>query len=214
MKNVIAVVDSGLGGKNILWACERLMPNENFVYFADTKNAPYGNKPRRELLKIAENLVQNVLDIYDPKIIVLGCNTLTAVAIKHLREKFKDVVFVGTEPAIKPALKKYSKNEVVLFATKNTCKYYKNIKKIYIKNLPKLIDENINNLNVINPILIKYFLKKKYKNIKGIILGCTHFIYLKENLNNILGKNIEFFDNSEGVARQVKRLSENIKFHY
>ena len=81
MKNVIAVVDSGLGGKNILWACERLMPNENFVYFADAKNAPYGNKPRRELLKIAENLVQNVLDIYDPKIIVLGCNTLTAVSI-------------------------------------------------------------------------------------------------------------------------------------
>ena len=88
MKNVIAVVDSGLGGKNILWACERLMPNENFVYFADTKNAPYGNKPKRELLKIAENLVQTVVDLFDPKIIVLGCNTLTANCIKHLRQKF------------------------------------------------------------------------------------------------------------------------------
>ena len=75
MKNVIAVVDSGLGGKNILNACKKLMPNENFVYFADTKNAPYGNKPRRELLKIAENLVQNVLDIYDLSLIHISERT-------------------------------------------------------------------------------------------------------------------------------------------
>lgn len=214
MRNVIAVVDSGLGGKNILNACKSLLPNEEFVYYADVKNAPYGNKSKKELLKIAENLVQYIIDIFDPKIIVLGCNTLTAVTIKYLREKFYNRIFVGAEPAIKPALKKYNKNEVVLFATKNTCKYYKNIKKIYIKNLPKLIDENINNLSSINPILIQHFLKNKYKKIKAIILGCTHFIYLKDNLKTILGKDIEFFDNSDGVARQVKRLCENIKFHY
>ena len=214
MKKVIAVLDSGLGGKSILNACKKLMPNENFVFFADTKNAPYGNKPKRELLKIAENLVQTVVDLFDPKIIVLGCNTLTANCIKHLRQKFYNKIFVGTEPAILPAMKKYKKNEVILFATKNTCKCFKNIKKIYIKDLPKLIDENINNLNVLNPILIQYFSRKKLKNIKGIILGCTHFIYLKENLKIILGDDIEFFDNSDGVARQVKRLTEKIKFHY
>ena len=113
---------------------------------------------------------------------MLGCNTLTAVAINHLRKKYSNRIFVGTEPAIKPALKQYKKTEILLFATKNTCRYYKNIKKIYIKNLPKIIDENIGNLISINPILFKHFNKKKYKKIKAIILGCTHFIYIKNNL--------------------------------
>lgn len=214
MKNLIVVVDSGLGGKNILNACKKVLPEENFVYVADYKNAPFGDKSKKKLLIIAQNLIQNIIDIYDPKIIVLGCNTLTTVAISFLRKQYEQTLFVGTEPAIKPALKKYNKKELLLFATKATNKNYKNINKTHIKNLPKLIDENINNLSALNPILIEHFSKKKYKKIKGIILGCTHFLYLKNNLKLIFGNNIEFFDNSVGVANQVKKLCDNIKFHY
>ena len=211
MMNIV-VVDSGLGGLNVLNECKKLLPNVNFVYIADKQNAPYGNKSKRKLLKIAFNLVDYIISKYNPKIIVIACNTMTAVTIKFLREKYKNINFVGTEPAIKPALKKYNKKEILLFATKNTNKYYKNIRKIQIKNLPKIIDENINNLNIINPTLKKHFCKNKYKNIKAIVLGCTHYIYLKENLKLIFGEKIEFFDNTYGVANRVKYIYETIKF--
>ena len=213
MKNIV-VVDSGLGGLNILNECKKILPDINFIYVADSQNSPYGNKSKRKLLKIADLLVKNIINLYNPKIIVLACNTLTTVAIKHLREKYKDIYFIGTEPAIKPALKKYKKNEILLFATKNTNKYYKNIKKIQIKNLPKIIDDNIDNLDIINPILYKYFSKKKYKNIKAVVLGCTHYLYLKNNLKLILGENIELFDNSLGVANRVKFIYEKSKFDF
>ena len=102
MKNIV-VVDSGLGGLNILNECKKVLPDINFIYVADSQNSPYGNKSKRKLLKIADLLVKNIINLYNPKIIVLACNTLTTVAIKHLREKYKDIYFIGTEPAIKPA---------------------------------------------------------------------------------------------------------------
>lgn len=204
----IVIIDSGSGGLNVLNECKKLLPNEEFIYYADTPNAPYGDKKQKELKSIARSLVEKFSLEYDPDIFVLACNTLTTNTISYLRKIFPDKKFVGTEPALKPALKKYAKKDVLLFATHATIKKCKihGIKKIYIKNLPKLIDENLDKLYSLNPILIKYLLKNKYKNIKAIVLGCTHFIYLKNNLNIILGDDIEFFDNAKGVAQRVKSL--------
>lgn len=204
----IVIIDSGSGGLNVLNECKKLLPKEEFIYYADTPNSPYGDKKQKELKRIAKSLVEKFSLEYDPDIFVLACNTLTTNTIAFLRKSFPDKKFVGTEPALKPALKKYKKKDILLFATHATIKKCKirGIKKLYIKNLPKLIDDNLDELYSLNPILIKYLLKNKYKNIKAIVLGCTHFIYLKNNINIILGDNIEFFDNTKGVAKRVKSL--------
>ena len=211
MQNIV-FIDSGNGGKNILKACKQLLPKHNFIYISDTKNAPYGNKNPKELFLIAKNLIEMIIEKFNPKIVVIACNTLTTNCIQKLRDSFRNLVFVGTEPALAPALKKYKPSELLLFSTRATNKKCKlKIKKISIKDLPKMIDENINDLEKLDNLLKKHFKIKKYSKIKAIVLGCTHYIYLKSNLSNIFNNDIEFFDNCEGVAKQLKRLCEKYK---
>ena len=100
MKKIIGVFDSGIGGLTILDELKNILPNENYFYFGDSKNNPYGQKTDEELEKIVDEIVKDLIK-RGAKIIVVACNTATAKCIESLRKKFPEMIFVGTEPAVK-----------------------------------------------------------------------------------------------------------------
>ena len=229
MKKPIVVIDSGVGGTHILAQCARLMPYQDFVYLADTFNAPFGAKPHFEIVKIAENLVQFSIEKFNPKIIVFACNTLTVNAIKKMRKKFPQIIFVGVEPALKQA-QIYGGNTIV-FATPSTQKFFGKLKvkvrlqlrqeyrrqglkyvpagkifRVSSKNLARQIDENLNNLDALIPTLKNLFSKPKYLACQNLVLGCTHYLAVRAQIQKIL-PNIKMFDGALAVAKQVQKFA-------
>lgn len=228
MKKRIVVIDSGIGGLFVLREIAKIIFGYEFVYIADTLNAPYGNKNKVTLKKVAEELVEKAIKKYSPEMIVIACNTLTVNAIKSLRKKFKEVTFVGVEPAIKQA-KIYGGNTVVLStpATQKNFKFlerkinkqlkkefhedgikYQNDDKIFWVSdalLASKIEEEFENLDVVVPYLKSKLLRYKDLNIDNLVLGCTHYLAIKKQLKNLFG-DISVFDGSLAVATRAKSL--------
>ena len=207
MKNVL-LIDSGSGGVNILKECLKVCPNANYLMFCDNKNLPYGNKDAEELIKITfENLIL-IEKIFKYDIVVFACNTLTSTCIDACRENFKNVEFVGTEPAIKPALQEFEEKDIVVLATAATIKHNKliikhpNLKCKEMKNLASLIDANLDDLSV-----LEGYLKAELEqlNAKAVVLGCTHYVAVKEIIKKIL-PDVNIYDSANGVARRLKTL--------
>ena len=217
MNNKIGMFDSGIGGLTILKEVKKLLPNEDYIYYADSKNNPYGEKSDEGLMKIVTNIVDFLIS-KNVKIIVIACNTATTRCIKRLRLMYPNMPFVGTEPAIKVACDNNYKNTLVM-ATPGTIKaertheLVKNYKKKgqKIKLLPckgladtiefgteKDIDRVLHNL------LHSYY----DKDIDSIVLGCTHYPYAKKNIKKLF-PNAKLIDGNKGVSNQVKRVLES-----
>lgn len=205
----IAFFDSGIGGTTILKEVIKLLPNEKYVYYPDSKNLPYGNKSKEELLKIVDNVIQELLK-YNPKIIVCSCNTATTMVLDDMRKKYPDYIFVGTEPAIKPIHDYYADKNVLVLTTKGTghSEKFQMLFNKYKTKKSKLIEapllaELIENEEDPYPYLKD--LLAECKNIEVVVLGCTHFPLAKEALTKVLG-NVTFVHGGSGIARQVKNL--------
>lgn len=211
----ICVYDSGIGGLDIARRLNKTLRLQKIIYFCDSKNMPYGNKSFFKLKKIIIKNVEFLIHNYKIKIFVLACNTATMVALKELREKFKDVWFVGTEPAIKPALNNLEKKDKILvLCTKNTKKYSKILKKykknkqitiFAVKKLAHLIENNYFKLNTIFNEVSVLFKKLLVKNYTRVVLGCTHYPFIKNHLQKIF-TNAIFFDGAEGVVKQTVKI--------
>ena len=212
MKDWILVLDSGVGGVSVLNKILKTCPNHNYIYFADSKFAPYGNKSPKRLKKHLKALIRKLTKLYDIKIVVLACNTATAICIDDLRVYFKDIIFIGIEPAIKQAYKKCKK--ILVLATVSTINNSKVLKKYNFDNvtlfplkyLAKMIDDNLDNLSLLLPTLKSQF---KITNYDGVVLGCTHYVFLKKYLKKIF-KNAQFFESSMGVARRLKNILKQL----
>ena len=182
--NKIGILDSGIGGTTILNEIKKLLPNEDIIYYADSKNNPYGSKSDDELYKIVKNVVDFLIK-KEVKLIVIACNTATTKCINKLRDNYKNIPFIGTEPAIKVACDNNYKNTLVL-ATPGTIKSERTQELV---NKNKKINQNIyllpcdylanaierNDSNEIDSLLYKYLTPYKDKNIDSIVLGCTHY---------------------------------------
>ena len=210
MTKPILFFDSGIGGITTLYTCCHLVPNQQYLYFADESNMPYGNKPKKLLARSINTTISGLINIYNPSVVVLACNTATAVSVGHLRSKFKNTIFIGTEPAVVPALKRYKK--VLLLATQNTVKYSKIInlvKQHYTidilcaKELALFIDNNFKNPQIVKEYLSKLLLPYKNK-VDCVVLGCTHYVFFKEYIKQIL--KVEVLDGNYGVANRLKEL--------
>ena len=215
MNNKIGIFDSGLGGLSILKELIKILPNENYLFYEDSINNPYGDKDEDKLLEITTKIVDYLLD-NNCKIIVIACNTATTSCMKKLREIYKDVIFVGTVPAIKVAYDNNYKNTIIL-STPYTTKSKRvqelitdfhgedqNLINVSGKNLANLVElnkkEEINNL--LHEVLDDY--KDK---IDSIVLGCTHYSLIKDEISNV-APNAELLDGSIGVAKEVKHQLE------
>lgn len=215
---MIGVFDSGIGGLSVLEELEKVLPNEDFYYYGDSINNPYGEKSDQELLEITSHIV-DVLKDKGAKLIVIACNTATTRVMKKLREKYPEMIFVGTVPAIKVASDHDSKNTLVMAteATTHSLRTAELIRdnkrkdqNIYLVSCPGLANAiETKNEEKIKNILQETFLPYKDKNIDTIVLGCTHYPFIKkEILEEMPG--VKLVDGSHGVSMETKRqLREN-----
>lgn len=208
---MIGIFDSGIGGLTILEEIKNNIHND-IIYYADSKHNPYGSKTDSELRNIASNIVDYFIN-EGCKIIVIACNTATTRCISYLRKKYPNIIFIGTEPAIKVACDHNHQNILVLgteatIASKSVKRLIDNNKKenqnIYLQACPGLANaiETSNNKEIDS--LLKELLKD-YQNIDSIVFGCTHYPYIKNKILSYF-PNASFYDSSLGVAKQLKRV--------
>ncbi len=207
MKKVL-LIDSGSGGINVLKECIKVVDGCNFLLFCDDKNLPYGNKSVEELQDITIKNLKKIKLFFDFEICVLACNTLSCTCLDKLRQEFPSIVFIGTVPAVKPALEKYKPNEILVLATQVTIKHNVLInqnKGLILKPMSTLaenIDKNLDNLDNVKSIVFDEL--NSYQNkVKAVVLGCTHYFAIKPIIKEVLG-NVEIFDSANGVARRLK----------
>ena len=212
----IGVFDSGVGGVSVLKEILRLMPNENYIYLGDTKNAPYGTKSHEEILLhamcCADYLVSEGV-----KALVVACNTATSVCIAPLRKKYPDIPIVGIEPAVKPALECMENDCIAVMATPLTLKEEKFAKLVETYNassrivplpcpgLMEIVEKGLLGKNEAYEYLDKLF--KSIPEVDAVVLGCTHYPFLKGIISSIL-PHVRIYDGGQGTARQLRRLLE------
>ena len=215
-----AFFDSGIGGLSVLHHAMKILPNEEFIFFADEDNVPYGTKSREQILKYVDDVFK-FLTTQKVDAIVVACNTATSVAVRPMREKYS-LPIIGMEPAIKKALDLYPARKVLVAATEVTItgeKIYRLIEKLHAENfaeliaLQKLVDfaerQEFISADVENYLREK-FSAYDFENFSSVVLGCTHFNYFKDTMKKILPPHIKFVDGNEGTLNQLIRLT-NLK---
>lgn len=218
--NSIGFFDSGIGGTTVWKEVNKLLPNENTIYLADSKNAPYGNKSKDEIIALSEKNVEFLLE-QNSKIIVVACNTATTNAIGYLRTKYK-IPFIGLEPAIKPAALASKTNKIAVLATKGTLEsdFFLNSINAYQQTqiftqigygLVDLIESGNTNSKTTFDLLNEYLSPLVAEGIDYLVLGCTHYPYLIPIIKKIIPKSIKIIDSGEAVAKQTKLILENFK---
>ncbi|WP_396157892.1 glutamate racemase [Flavobacterium sp.] len=213
--NPIGLFDSGIGGTSIWMEIHDLLPNENTIYLADSKNAPYGQKSKEEIIQLSIKNTEYLLN-KNCKIIVVACNTATTNAIKVLRANYH-VPFIGIEPAIKPAAINSKKNIIGILATQGTLNselFHQTAEKFQDTKiieqighgLVSLIEKGEINSKEMNTLLHQYLEPMIDANIDYLVLGCSHYPYLIPQIKKILPKDIKIIDSGEAVARQTKSI--------
>ncbi|AXB56533.1 glutamate racemase [Flavobacterium fluviale] len=213
--NPIGVFDSGIGGTSIWSAIHDLLPNEKTIYLADSKNAPYGQKSKDEIVDLSKKNVEFLLE-NNCKLIVVACNTATTNAIFELREAY-DVPFVGIEPAIKPAANNSQTQVIGILATKGTLnsELFNKTAEMFqhttiIEQVGHGLVQLIEDGNLYSPemtqLLESYLQPMIEANIDYLVLGCSHYPYLIPQIKKILPDHIKIIDSGEAVARQTKNL--------
>lgn len=211
-KTKIGFLDSGIGGVTVLKECIKLLDNFSYIYYSDSINNPYGDKDSNELIKIVDGIVVDLIK-NGCYVIVLACNTASSICVDYLRKKYSNVKFIAIVPAIKLAYDRGNGANTLIMATKGTMdskKFYdlynqysnNNFYLLSCVGLANLIEEG--NFKELEEYLIKNL--SCYKNkISSVVLGCTHYPLIKKELGKVLG-NVDFYDGSVGVAKQLFRI--------
>ena len=217
-KQSIGIFDSGIGGTSIWKEIHALLPYENTIYLADSKNAPYGPKGKDAIIDLSIKNTEYLLS-KNCKLIVVACNTATTNAIDYLRATYS-VPFIGIEPAIKPAALQTKTDAIGILATKGTLtsELFSKTTNLFASNIKVVeqigdgIVELIESGNLYSEemkSLLKVYLEPMIKaDIDYLVLGCTHYPYLIPLLLEILPKHVKIIDSSEAVARQTKAILE------
>ena len=215
----IGFFDSGVGGLSVLKEAIKIMPNENYIYFGDSINAPYGVKSVDEIKDLTFKGVEFLLE-KGAKGIVVACNTATSAAVAKLRLKYPNLPLVGIEPAIKPAVELRKSGKILMLATPMTVKQEKfkmllskydkeaDIVPIGCDGLMEFVEQG-----VLGGAELEDYLKEKLEmhkgNVSSVVLGCTHYPFVKETILKVLGENTKIIDGGQGTSREIKRrLSE------
>lgn len=217
----IGIIDSGIGGISILNEVIKYLPNENYIYYADSINNPYGNKTQQEIINIMKHIM-NLFIKKNVKLVIVACNTASTQAISYLRETYSDILFVAVEPAIKVAYDYYKDKNVLVMATPGTIHsdrlmslaknyYQENRILLSCNGLAELIENQ--KINKVKSYLKDLLKELSFKNVEVVILGCTHYPFIKKEIEESIGHKVIFVDGSIGVKNRVIYLLEknNIK---
>ncbi len=214
----IGVFDSGVGGISTLRALVHELPHENFLFFGDSKNAPYGEKTTEQVQLLAMNIADDMVK-KGCKAIVIACNTATSAAAPLIREKYQpDIPIIGIEPALKPAAEADDDKDskILVMATPVTLTLDK------FQKLEKRLEHEANFLSVACAglasrieqghlededltALLKSLIGDYKGKIDGIVLGCTHYPFVKQQIRSIMG-DVPLYDGGEGTARELRRV--------
>lgn len=208
----IGVFDSGVGGIGTLAEMLREMPRERFLFYGDTANAPYGTKTREDCMACIERVMQHLLDA-DVKAVVIACNTATAVAAKELRARY-ELPIIGIEPALKPAHEMRRGGSILVLATPMTLRLEK-FRDLYARygegaiplpcpGLMELVEREAHEeaRAYLTALLAPYDLNT----VDAVVLGCTHYVFLRPLLGELLPERVKVLDGNVGTARQLRRV--------
>jgi glutamate racemase len=216
----IGFFDSGIGGMTVLHQALKYLPNEDYIFYADTVHVPYGEKPKEEVREYIFNAVDFMAN-QGVKALVIACNTATSIAVNDLRQKY-DFPILGIEPAVKPAVQSCEgkRKKVLVLATKLTLREEK------FHNLVKSIDHHDLVESLALPGLVEFaenfeFREEKVvpylrealgsldlKQYGTIVLGCTHFPYFTDSLKEVFPEEVDIISGSIGTAKNLKRILE------
>ena len=215
--------DSGVGGISILRRSVRLLPCEDYLYFGDSLHAPYGVRSLGEVRELCLNALEPLI-ARGVKALVVACNTATSAAIGALRERHPDLIVIGTEPAIKPAVERHEGGRILVMATPMTLKEEKflalqaqyqpraEIIPLPCPGLMEFVEQGVTSGGAVEGYLLDKL--EPYRNVpvSAIVLGCTHYPFLTGAIRRIVGRHVEIIDGADGVAQQLRsrRAAENL----
>ncbi len=217
----IGIFDSGIGGLSVLRAVRTFLPEEAIIYLADQAHVPYGSRPLEEVRTFAEAITRFLL-AEGAKLIVVACNTASAAALRHLRQLFPEVPFVGMEPAVKPAAEHTRSGVVGVLATPATFQgaLYASVLERFANGVTILqdtcpglvmaIERGHLNGEEVHGILEKALQPMLARGIDTVVLGCTHFPFVIPVIEAIVGPEVRVIDPAPAVARQVRRLLDEL----
>ena len=209
----IGIFDSGIGGEAVAETLRHLLPNAEIISVNDHTHMPYGDRSPTEIIQLTKNAIQPLLEIKCDAIII-ACNTATTVAISALRSSYPNVNFIGIEPMVKPAAKMTKTKHIAVCATAGTLKSerYKQLKQEFAKNI-EVIEPDCSNWaklvenNKSDEIDIASFVESiSNHNADVIVLGCTHYHWIKQRIINAVGSNVVVLEPSDAIAERVKSL--------
>lgn len=211
----VGFFDSGVGGISVLREAVAFLPYENFIYFGDSKNAPYGVKSVEEVKKLTFDAVELLLS-KNVKAVVIACNTATSAAIEELRESYRDYPIIGIEPALKPAVELQRKGKIIIMATPMTLSESKfkglmtkysndhDIEPLPCPGLVELIENGILEGHEMEEYLKNKLQPFEHSDISAIVLGCTHYPFVKNSIKAVLKNEVPVIDGSIGTVKQLK----------
>ena len=212
----IAVFDSGVGGVSVLRELRALMPGERFYYFGDSANAPYGKKTTEKVRELTLAAGRKLLEDLGCKALVVACNTATAAAIIDLRESYPDRIVVGIEPALKLACDRHPCGTIGIMATDVTLREKKlaalmervkrdcTVLRVQAPGVVELVEagkaDTAEAVELMERLLGPYTGK-----LSALVLGCTHYPFMKKAMAKVLGSGVELLDGGAGTARETRR---------
>ena len=214
----IGVYDSGFGGLSVWRELYRALPDESLIYLGDGKNCPYGSLPEERIREYAEQSVGELVG-RGCKLIVVACNTATAAAITYLRERFAEIPIVGLEPAVKPACQMTKSRKVAVVATERSLgseKFRRAVERYgegveVIKAVGEGFVEAVESDQEQSPATrqkVEAVIEPLIKSgVDVIVLGCTHYPFLKSVIRNVVGeRGVQIIDSGEAVEKRVESL--------
>ena len=213
----IAVFDSGVGGISVLKHLVKQLPEERFLYFGDSANAPYGTKTKEEVRQLTLDAAE-MLYLRGIKALVVACNTATSAAITDLRLAYPDLIVIGIEPALKLAADTYPGGALGVMATPMTLREEKfsalverfqdscQIYKLPAPGLVELIEAGKAASPEAEELIRNLF--ANYPKLDALVLGCTHYPFAAAAIGRVLGENTALLDGGDGTARETKRRLE------
>lgn len=218
----IAVFDSGVGGISVLRELVRVMPNENYIYYGDSANAPYGTKTLQEVRDLTIGHAAQLFE-QGAKGLVVACNTATSAAVRILRERYPKIPIVGIEPAVKPAANCKVNPRVLVMATPMTIREEK-LKKLMAcyesqsqliplpcPGLMNFVERGDFDGEDLHHYLEELLYEYKLHPVDAVVLGCTHYPFVKRQIAEVLGQQVQIFDGGAGTAREMKRRLQEAK---
>lgn len=213
----IGFIDSGVGGISVLKKAVRRLPHENFIYYGDSLNAPYGSKPLEEIQRLTFNAVDYLLE-RKVKAIVIACNTATSAAVHLLRRQYPSLPILGIEPALKPAVEATDSGSIVVMATETTLKERKfaqlmervardrHVINMSCPGLVELIEDGKANSPQTLDYLAAKFSALDMGQVEAVVLGCTHYPFIRCALRRVIGPVPQILDGADGISRHLEQV--------